>query len=138
MKHIYITDEDYKRAEDNGVCRHTLYGRVKKSGWDKEKAITTKPFESELTPWIEKAKENGINSATFRTRVQKLKWDVEKASTTPIKHVIKVELNSELFKLFCGACSCNVFECKGCTTKQEINNILKKYEIRRCKNGKTD
>jgi hypothetical protein len=36
---IEITEDDYQRAEANGIKRHTLRNRVRKLKWDKERAI---------------------------------------------------------------------------------------------------
>lgn len=124
MKHIYITDEEFARAEKNGICKQTLVTRIKNSKWDKEVAITTPPFRSDLTEWIDKARNNGICYKTFRSRIADLNWDKEKASTFPVTSA-KEELFNELFELFCDT---------NCNAEQELNNILQKYKIGRCKN----
>lgn len=36
----YITPEEYKIAESNGISRETLNGRVRKCGWSIERACT--------------------------------------------------------------------------------------------------
>lgn len=81
----YITPEEYRIAENNGIKRDTLEHRIRYHGWDKEKAIT-QPIQSQrkLTPWIKLAKENGISKGTFRARVCTYKWTLEKAATTPV------------------------------------------------------
>ena len=39
-RYFYITPEDYKIAEENGISKDTLLSRVRKLGWDVDKAIT--------------------------------------------------------------------------------------------------
>lgn len=90
---IFITDDDYKRAKANGVCKNTLNNRVRKLKWDKERAITTsvikvKSFKETIRenyPGIfELCEQNEICYNTFRTRVLRRKWDVYNAATTPV------------------------------------------------------
>lgn len=86
--YFYITDEQYKIAESNGICKCTLKGRVER-GWDMEKAITLPPGSTrKRRKWCDKileiAKSNGIgvSSLDYRTRVNKL--SPYKAATTPL------------------------------------------------------
>ena len=39
-RYFYITPEDFKIAEENGISKDTLIMRVRKLGWDVDKAIT--------------------------------------------------------------------------------------------------
>ena len=39
-RYFYITPEDFKIAEENGISKDTLLSRVRKLGWDVDKAIT--------------------------------------------------------------------------------------------------
>ncbi|WP_338630441.1 hypothetical protein [Clostridium baratii] len=80
----YITPEEYAIAERNGIGKDTLESRVRKLGWDKEKAITKKVEKrNKYGEWIEVSRRNGINDATFRYRVRK-GWTLEKAATEPV------------------------------------------------------
>ena len=38
---FYITPEEYKIAAQNGINRKTLEDRIRKLGWNKERAINT-------------------------------------------------------------------------------------------------
>ena len=39
-RYFYITPEDFRIAEENGISKDTLLSRVRKLGWDIDKAIT--------------------------------------------------------------------------------------------------
>lgn len=39
---VYITDDDFERAKENGVCKGTLYNRINYLGWDKYKIVVKK------------------------------------------------------------------------------------------------
>ncbi|OOZ76571.1 hypothetical protein BHL35_25440 [Bacillus cereus] len=80
----YITPEDFKRAEGNGISNDTLRQRVYSYGWPKEKAIT-KPV-SKGTGWKEYkgiAEEHGICYRTFADR-RKRGMDPYEAATKPV------------------------------------------------------
>lgn len=85
---FYITPEEYKIAEQNGVCKITLEERIRTLGWDKQRAIYTKPliFNKLDKNWIEIAKENGICYSTFKYRVNVLGWSVEVAATKKLQN----------------------------------------------------
>jgi len=84
----YITPEDYKIAEMNGICVKTFYSRVMKLGWTIERASTElkhRQFTKTITNTMLKTlKENGISIEAFRNRVQRSNWSIEKALNTPI------------------------------------------------------
>ena len=40
-RYFYITPEDFRIAEENGISKDTLLSRVRKLGWDVDKAINT-------------------------------------------------------------------------------------------------
>lgn len=81
----YITPEEFKIAEKNGISKKLLINRVRNLAWEKERAITEKPGQRrKLKSWIEIAEKNGICEGTFLNRIKKLKWDFEKASTKPV------------------------------------------------------
>lgn len=80
----YITDEDYLKAEQNGIKRPTVRSRVMEFGWDVEKAITTPPKKFiKIPPQIlREIKKNNISIATYRGRI-KLGWSIKRASSEP-------------------------------------------------------
>lgn len=80
----YITDEDYRRAEQNGIRKETLASRILTLGWDKETAITKPPRKiKDYGGYTKIAKENGISNQAFLDRLKR-GWSKEKAATTPI------------------------------------------------------
>lgn len=80
----YITDEDYAIAEKNGICRDTVNFRIRRMGWEKEKALTKPPRKySDRKKEIEIAKSNGIGRSTFYDRLS-YGWKVEDAYTIPV------------------------------------------------------
>ena len=82
---FYITPEEYKRAAENGIRKGTLENRIRKCGWDKERAINTPTQKrTDYSEWYRIAESNGISKGTFRSRVNKCKWDIERAATEPI------------------------------------------------------
>lgn len=48
MKKKKITDEQYARAEANGISRRLLNDRVGTKGWDIERAINTPKMASKI------------------------------------------------------------------------------------------
>ncbi|AFU16932.1 gp38 (plasmid) [Bacillus thuringiensis MC28] len=81
----YITPDEYKRAEKNGISRCTLNGRVRVSMWDKEKAIT-EPLthkDSQWSRWKEVAKKHGVGYQTYYHRVKRGLEPFE-AATRPV------------------------------------------------------
>ena len=80
----YITDEEYVIAEKNGIGKDTLNFRIRRMGWDKEKALTTKPRKyTNRAKQVEIAKANGIGRSTFYDRLSD-GWKVEDAYTIPV------------------------------------------------------
>ncbi|NFQ84163.1 hypothetical protein FDG04_02295 [Clostridium sporogenes] len=82
----YITPEEYKIAEKNGISKRVLDRRIRDLAWDKEKAINTpkarhKNYPKEIK---ELANKNGVSIATLKSRVNQLGWDMVKAATTPV------------------------------------------------------
>lgn len=84
---FYITPEEYKRAAENGICKHTLENRIRVYGWDKEKALKEPVKKYGIYPKeiIDIAKSNGISSNTFRKRVTSYGWSIYKAATVPVR-----------------------------------------------------
>lgn len=84
----FLTEEDYRIAEQNGIDRMNVYNRVHNliDPWPIEKAIT-KPVKRKGTSkhgkWLKIAHENGIYTELFQGR-KRLGWSDEKAATKPI------------------------------------------------------
>jgi len=76
---IYLTDEDYDIAKQNGIKPRTLISRIDR-GWDKERAIT-ESTTGERAKWLKVAKENGIKEGTFNNRVYIHGYTHEEAAT---------------------------------------------------------
>lgn len=85
LHNYYITPEEYNIAEKNGISKSTLYRRVYYYGWEKERAINTKPIINKRCEWSKLAWKNGISHAAYYSRVNKLGWSRQKAATTPIQ-----------------------------------------------------
>ncbi len=82
--YYYITPEEYKIAEENGICNRLLYQRMFE-GWNKKRAMTEPPQKRKLTAEHFKiAESNGISKNTLKHRISQLGWEIEKAITTPI------------------------------------------------------
>ena len=80
----YITDEEYEIAEKNGISKDTLNFRIRRMGWDKEKALTKPPRKyTNRIKQVEIAKANGISRATFYDRLADGR-KVEDAYTVPV------------------------------------------------------
>ena len=81
-RYFYITPEDYKIAEENGISKDTLLSRVRKLGWDVDKAIT-KPVRAKRKFTKEEIKtmeENGVNRNIAAGR-RYWGWTLEEAIT---------------------------------------------------------
>ena len=85
-RYFYITPEDFKIAEENGISKDTLLSRVRKLGWDIDKAIT-KPVRAKRKFTKEEIKtmeENGVDRNTASCRL-KWGWTLEESLTRPKK-----------------------------------------------------
>ena len=85
-RYFYITPEDFKIAEENGISKSTLISRVRKLGWDIDRAIT-KPVRSKRKFTEEEIKameENGIDRDVAAGRMY-WGWTLEEAITKPKK-----------------------------------------------------
>jgi hypothetical protein len=85
-----LTNEQIKRAEENGVSYATLYKRVTQSNWGIEKAINTPTkalFGNTRSKFTDEelriAASNGVCHAVLCGRVNKWGWGIEEAITTP-------------------------------------------------------
>ena len=85
-RYFYITPEDFKIAEENGIPEHVVTTRVRKLGWDVDKAIT-KPVRAKRKFTKEEIKtmeENGVNQNIAANRMY-WGWNLEEAITKPKK-----------------------------------------------------
>lgn len=85
MDYYFISEEDYKIAESNGISRNVVYQRVNSYCWSVKRAITEpiRKLKKHDEKIINKALENGISRRAYYNRL-KNGWSVEKASSTPI------------------------------------------------------
>lgn len=109
MYDFYISPEEYKVAEDNGISNVRLEQRIRQFGWKKERALT-EPVRKrqDRREWIALAKKNKIGANTFYTRVNSLKMTPERAATEPIHdtmenmrkgHRLRKRYSSEILEL---------------------------------------
>lgn len=79
-------------AEETGIQRSTLFGRIQGLNWEAERALTTPVKERNilysfggrsqtLKDW---ETETGISYTTLFRRIHKLEWDITEALTTPV------------------------------------------------------
>ncbi|GBF73159.1 hypothetical protein PA598K_01444 [Paenibacillus sp. 598K] len=83
-----ITREDYQRAAEHGVSENLLYTRDRR-GWEREKAITTRPKQKperseEEMEYCAKAIQKGIKRSVYWWRVD-AGWDLAKAATDAVR-----------------------------------------------------
>ena len=85
-RYFYITPEDFKIAEENGIPEYVVTTRVRKLGWDIDRAIT-KPVRGKrkfTEEEIKIMKENGLDRSAVAYRLG-LGWSLEQALTKPKK-----------------------------------------------------
>lgn len=83
----YITPEQYEKAAKNGIDEKTLNGRVRRHGWDIDRAMTQpKQKRAYQIPeeLVKKAAENGIQRKTLYSRIRRYGMDPETATTRPV------------------------------------------------------
>ena len=84
----YITLEDYKLAESNGISNKNLINRVRNHGWQMKRACT-EPLKHKWTvdnltmDIFQNLNNNNISVKVFRQRVLHHKWSVKDAMTIP-------------------------------------------------------
>lgn len=80
----YLTPEDLKIAEKNGISKNRAMARFYNDGWSKRRAIT-QPIQKKkhLKEHRIIAQSNGIASDTFYSRVHD-GWSIEDACSKPI------------------------------------------------------
>lgn len=82
---FYITPNEYEIAFKNGISKSTVEQRIRRFGWNKEKAITKKPQQRhDRVYWRNIAAKNGISQSTFSARINRHGWDEKRAATTPV------------------------------------------------------
>lgn len=94
----YITPEEYKIAESNGISKELVNKRVRLYAWDKHSAILLAPNKIKKYDESIKAllKVNGISEATFYKRIS-YGWTVERAATESVnfrKDIINKMINA--------------------------------------------
>lgn len=90
-----LTEEDFKKAEKNGICRETVKWRFYSRGWTVEQCITkeTRKVKNIITADIaEKLIKNGIERSTYLARIYR-GWPVEEACTRPL-----IPHNNKIYK----------------------------------------
>lgn len=80
--YYYITPEHYKIAEKNGIRKNTLEERVRKGGWNVNKACTTPTRKKVSVPkdLMVIAEKRGISKLTIADRLRQ-GWTMEDACT---------------------------------------------------------
>lgn len=79
----YISPDDYARAAANGISHKTLTVRIRRHGWDKERAMTQPVQRQQRSAWRDTAVANGVSVETFYARIRR-GWTEERAATTPL------------------------------------------------------
>lgn len=81
----YITPEEYKIAESNGISKDLVNKRIRLYAWDKYSAISISPHKiKKYDKSIKKLlKENEISESTFYKRIS-YGGTVERAATEPV------------------------------------------------------
>ena len=83
-RYWYITPEDYEIAAKNGIKKDTVNQRVRRYGWDIDRAITQKSKRVDLPQEVmNKANEIGIDKETVLRRIRE-GWNMEEACSTII------------------------------------------------------
>lgn len=84
----FITDEDYKTAERNGIKKKTAIARVNDYGWDIDKAVNHPVIKGSVSlvwdEWKVTAESNGISRSTFRQRMKYHGFNAMEAATIPL------------------------------------------------------
>lgn len=102
MDEFYLTPEDYRIAELNGIDSKNLHQRFAILGWSKKKA-TTQPLHQKKydRKILLIANSNGISDALFRIRVREYGWNIHDASTIPprkIDNFMKIAVSNGIDK----------------------------------------
>ncbi|MBZ5212937.1 hypothetical protein LG208_13535 [Bacillus paralicheniformis] len=96
----YISPEEFAKAEANGISKDTVVGRIRRQGWDKQRALSEpvrfadrSRFAADWAIYGKVAERNGVSRAAFRVRVYR-GWSAEKAASTP-----KVEKKEQIKRM---------------------------------------
>jgi hypothetical protein len=81
---MFLTDEHYLIAEQNGISKRNVYQRWYYYGYDIQRAITEplKTCSNVWSEWKEVCKSNGISNDCFNMRIKK-GMPPEEAATMP-------------------------------------------------------
>lgn len=85
-RYYYITPEDYKTAEQNGIKVNTVRSRVYRDGWDIDRAITEPPqlLKREFTKEeLESMERLGLTKECVTNRIRQRGMTQHEAATTP-------------------------------------------------------
>ena len=91
----YIAPEEYEEAAKNGINKTNLEARIRREGWDHERAITQPIRKQKRHVWSAVAKENGISINLYHSRISD-GWDEKRAATEPVHNSAK-ELGEYVF-----------------------------------------
>jgi hypothetical protein len=92
----YLTDEDYARAEKNGISKKLAYHRFYMLSWSKERAISEINRLKKWSILFDQYKDIAIVSElTFKNRVLR-GWHPQKAATAP--HRNNKEITKEVIE----------------------------------------
>lgn len=98
----YITPEEYRMAEANGIKKQTLEYRVREAGWNKHEAIHTETRKLESVPQdvLDAATTNGICYSTLLRRIN-TGWSIERACTEiPLSTSDNARIQSEKLRKY--------------------------------------
>ena len=84
----YIAPEEYEEAAKNGINKTNLEARIRREGWDHERAITQPIRKQKRHVWSAVAKENGISINLYHSRISD-GWDEKRAATEPVHNSAK-------------------------------------------------
>lgn len=79
----YLSEEDFKIAESNGISRHNAFQRFYYYGWTKEKSITEPMRSANTRLYKQRCKEIGLSYRTFCRRLER-GWSAERALMVPV------------------------------------------------------
>lgn len=81
----YLTEQDYKVAQANGISPRNAYQRVHYYQWDTQRAITEplREYIGTWQEWKETCAKNGISNPCFNARLKKGMLP-EEAATLPV------------------------------------------------------
>ncbi len=68
-RYYYITEQDYKTAEMNGIKKDTVRARVYRHGYDIDRAITEKVRPRKETYWFEWKDKSVVCYSTYLCRI---------------------------------------------------------------------